>query len=456
MKRTTIKFSAYIIMRAAVFAAVLSGMALADMSAVEAVVKVACVGDSITYGAGIKNREKDTYPAHLQSLLGEKWQVINCGKNGATMMKNTGRPIWKESVFQQAVDSDPDIVIIMLGTNDAALQDIDKLKAEYAADCGEMVDMFLGLPGKPRVWLCRPVPLIAGRQDDRMNNLKNVVTPIVGQIAKEKGVGLIDMYAVLENRPELFPDKVHPDEEGAALIAGEVYRAITGKQPPMPEMIDIGSLVAFGDSTTALRGELEVYSQILQKELPANQIKVNIINAGIPGNNTSQARERFEKDVLSKKPDMVVIQFGINDSMTDVWKDPPADTPRVALTKYEQNLTYFVKVLKQQGIPVILMTPNPLRWTDRLKELYGKPPYDINDPDGLNVILKDYAQSVRNIAAEEKVPVVDIYTFFQNYGKVKYQSVDELLSDGMHPNQTGQRIVAYRLRKQIEAMERNK
>lgn len=426
-----------------------------NVTAYERPIRVACIGDSITYGHSVRNRDKNSYPAQLQTLLGAKWQVINCGKSGATMIKDTGRPIWKESVFQEAIDSKPDVVVIMLGTNDAALQDVEKIKTEYTADCKEMVDFFLNLPSKPRLWLCRPVPLIAGRQDARMNNLKNIITPIVEQIAAGKGVGLIDLYAVLENRAELYPDKVHPDEEGAKWMAREVYRVITGQTPPLPDMVNIGNLVVFGDSTTALRGNLEVYSQILQKELPENQIQVNGINAGKSGDNTNQARERFEKDVLSKNPDFVIIQFGINDSMVDVWKDPPAIVPRIAKQEYEQNLTYFVTALKQRNIPVILMTPNPLRWTEKLKQKYGKPPYDSNDSAGLNVILKDYAQSVRQIASEQKVPLVDVYTIFENYGKVAYQSVDELLLDGMHPNQTGHRITAYRLRKQIESMMRN-
>ena len=118
------------------------------------------------------------------------------------MIKASGRPIWKDKVFQQAIDFQPSVVVIMLGTNDAAWKDTDKMTTEYTADCRAMIDLFLNLPSKPRLWVCMPPPLIPGRQDHRMNNLRNVLTPIVEKIAKEKKVGLIDMYTTLNGRPE--------------------------------------------------------------------------------------------------------------------------------------------------------------------------------------------------------------------------------------------------------------
>ena len=90
-------------------------------------------------------------------------------------------------------------------------------------------------------------------------------------------------------------------------------------------------LVAFGDSTTALRKNLEVYATLLEKELPAKGIQAKVFNAGVGGNNTHDAMLRFQTDVLNRSPDVVILQFGINDSAVDVWKQPPADQPRVPL-----------------------------------------------------------------------------------------------------------------------------
>jgi len=212
------------------------------------------------------------------------------------------------------------------------------------------------------------------------------------------------------------------------------------------------TIVTFGDSTTATRGPLVVYSMILEKELPQAGFPVKVINAGIGGNKTNQARARLKKDVLDHQPDMVVIQFGINDSAVDVWKTPPATKPRISRDQYETNLRNLIKTLRDNRIQVILMTPNSMRWVGKIKKLYGKPPYDPEDPHGFNVFLKLYAETVRKIAREDNVPLVDVYFAFENYAKQKGHSAHDLLSDGMHPNAAGQKMVADLLIPQIKKM----
>src|SRR5688572_13260471 len=81
-------------------------------------IRVACVGDSITYGYGIKDRERDSYPAQLGALLGSKWDVRNFGVNGATALKKGTRPYSGLQAYQDALAFEPDIVVIKLGTND--------------------------------------------------------------------------------------------------------------------------------------------------------------------------------------------------------------------------------------------------------------------------------------------------------------------------------------------------
>ncbi len=205
------------------------------------------------------------------------------------------------------------------------------------------------------------------------------------------------------------------------------------------------TLVAFGDSTTAPRGALKVYAGILDAELRDEQPAIRVVNAGVGGNTTQNARARFQSDVLERKPDVVVIQFGINDSAVDVWKTPPATKPRVALKPFVENLRYFVRTLKSRGAEVILMTPNPLRWTAKLRPKYGKPPYRPDEQDGFNVTLKPYAEQVREVAGAEKVPLIDVYQLFEEAGKREGQSVDGLLLDGMHPNDRGHRLIADKL-----------
>ena len=131
--------------------------------------------------------------------------------------------------------------------------------------------------------------------------------------------------------------------------------------------------------------------------------------------------------------------MGINDSAYDVWKNPPADKPRVSPADYEANLRKMLKTLKSRDTAVILMTPNPLMWTEKLREMYSKPPYDPKDPDGFNKTLGKYVGIVKQIGKEENVPVLDVFEAFRTQ---KDGTTDELLLDGMHPNAKGQRIVA--------------
>lgn len=199
-------------------------------------------------------------------------------------------------------------------------------------------------------------------------------------------------------------------------------------------------IVAFGDSTTAPRASLTVYPTLLERDLNARgSVPCQVINAGVPGNTTTMARKRFETDVLAVRPKLVIIQFGINDSAFDVWKNPPATTPRVSVGDYRGNLRHFVEASRETGATVILMTPNPLRWTPALKKRYGKPPYDPSRPDGFNLTLVAYIDAMRALAKEMNVPLLDVARV---YAALPPESVDALLPDGMHPSQRGHDLVA--------------
>lgn len=211
-------------------------------------------------------------------------------------------------------------------------------------------------------------------------------------------------------------------------------------------------IVAFGDSTTAPRGTLPVYADLLEAELPAKGVCAMVINAGVGGHSTRQGRNRFKTDVLDRKPALVIIQFGINDAAVDVWKEPSATEPRVPLAEYRANLEFFIESLRAANAQVMLMTPNPTRWTDQLRQIYGKPPYRAKDPDGFNVLLQTYAEAVRQIARENKVDSIDIYAEYRALDSRAGQSMDALLLDGMHPNATGHRLAADLLLARLPAM----
>ena len=97
---------------------------LFDPAKYEAPIKVACVGDSITQGAGAAKGK--SYPTQLQEMLGDEWKVMNYGLGGRTLMDRGNRPYMKEKAYQEALASAPDVVIIMLGTNDTKPQNWEK------------------------------------------------------------------------------------------------------------------------------------------------------------------------------------------------------------------------------------------------------------------------------------------------------------------------------------------
>jgi lysophospholipase L1-like esterase len=190
-----------------------------------------------------------------------------------------------------------------------------------------------------------------------------------------------------------------------------------------------------------------VFADLIEDELRAQGLNVDVVNAGVGGNTTAMARARFERDVLSKEPRIVTISFGVNDSAVDVWKG--ATEPRVSLHNYEENLRHFIRALREQGSEPILMTPNPLLWTPGLKSMYGKPPYDPDAPDGFTVTLRAFTETVRRLAGEEDVSLVDTDKAFRSGA---HGPLESLLLDGMHPNDVGHCIVAGELMRFLAPM----
>ncbi|MFP6737711.1 MAG: GDSL-type esterase/lipase family protein [Planctomycetota bacterium] len=192
------------------------------------VVRVACVGDSITYGAGVADRGKNNYPKVLGRLLGPGYETRNFGVSGATLLKKGDHPYWKTGAFKAATEFKPDIVIIKLGTNDSKPQNW-KHKAHYAADLAALADHFASLPSRPKIWLCKPVPVYKDRWGITEKVVNGEVIPLVEGVAKKKKLPLIDLYKALSGMKQHFPDGVHPNARGAEILAKAVYAALKGK-----------------------------------------------------------------------------------------------------------------------------------------------------------------------------------------------------------------------------------
>lgn len=192
-------------------------------------IRVACVGDSITFGAGVEQREKNNYPKVLGELLGEKYESRNFGRSGATLLKQGDLPYWKTKEFEGATAYQPDIVVIKLGTNDSKPQNWDKHKGEFGADARALVAHFQALPSKPKVFVCLPVPVYETKWGINEPVVKGEVIPILNEVAKEMKLPTIDLYTALTGKPLMFPDKIHPNAAGAKIIAETVAKALASK-----------------------------------------------------------------------------------------------------------------------------------------------------------------------------------------------------------------------------------
>ncbi|MBJ7879796.1 GDSL-type esterase/lipase family protein [Gelidibacter salicanalis] len=193
-------------------------------------IKVACVGDSVTYGAGIEDREENAYPQQLQERLGANYEVGNFGFSGATLLKNGHKPYWKTAEFKQSQDFAPNIVIIHLGLNDQGNNNWPDHHAEFEQDYLEMIALYKNLPSKPEVLICKMTPTFSGHhwfEEGMRESFKEIQTTIKG-IAEKAEVQVVDLHEPLYRFPEYFPDNLHPTKEGAAIIAQKVFSAITG------------------------------------------------------------------------------------------------------------------------------------------------------------------------------------------------------------------------------------
>jgi len=159
-----------------------------------------------------------------------------------------------------------------------------------------------------------------------------------------------------------------------------------------------------------------------------------MIREGISGEKTNEALSRIERDVIAKKPDYVTIMYGTNDSYIDVYLDKSNRSPKISREEYKKNLLKMVRILKEHKIVPILMTPIPLgKFQGRNIGIYGE--------NNTNFMLKEYVRVVRQIAAQKHILLVDNFKEWMNW-KERGKDIDSWLTDGVHPNPKGHRLIA--------------
>lgn len=189
-------------------------------------IRITCVGNSITRGAGTPNPTTDSYPAQLQALLGNDYIVSNFGVSGTTLLKKGDNPYWQTPAWQKALESRPDIVLLKLGTNDSKLVNRRYLD-QFGNDYHALIQSFARLSPRPRIILLLPIPAFTTDSNGIYDPvIQTRIIPVVQQAAYTDSLEVIDLHSLFADRAALIGDKIHPNKEGAGVIARRLYRLI--------------------------------------------------------------------------------------------------------------------------------------------------------------------------------------------------------------------------------------
>ena len=191
-------------------------------------IRVACVGDSITYGCNVRGWRRNNYPAVLRRMLGDDYCVNNFGYSSRTAGEHGDLPYMDEKLYQKSLSFAPDIVILMLGTNDCKTYNWDE--TDFTASYTALLQSYRSLESAPDVYVMLPPPVFErfGKAAYHMQPqvLQSRIVPLTASIAEAQQVQVIDLQSAFANSASLFPDGVHPDSKGAKQLAETVYSTV--------------------------------------------------------------------------------------------------------------------------------------------------------------------------------------------------------------------------------------
>lgn len=192
--------------------------------------RIACVGNSITYGTALAHRSTAAYPVRLQQLLGNAYDVQNFGRPSATLLFKGYLPYVEQPEFHQALAFCPDIVVIHLGINDTDPRAWPCHRDDFVSDYTALIDSFRQVNPQVRVLIAQLTPLSVRhhRFESGTRDWHRQIQRAIQRVARHNQVELFSLFTPFYHRPDLFPDGIHPNAEGAQIMAQTVYSAITG------------------------------------------------------------------------------------------------------------------------------------------------------------------------------------------------------------------------------------
>lgn len=403
-------------------------MFLAVVSNLDAAkIKVACVGDSITYGAAIKEREKNCYPAQLRNLLGEKYEVQNFGRNGATLLRKGDLPYRKTPQFKAATDFEPDIVVLKLGTNDSKPQNW-RHWMEYGDDLRDMINYFEGLPSKPRVHVCVPVPVYRDRWGINEKTVAGMVAKLTRGVAREEGIGWINTDTALRGHPEMFPDGIHPNAAGAKLMATVVAAALNTESEAADrfELLDGDRVVFLGDGLIEQEQYFGWIEVMMTTAFPDRDVTFRNLgwNADTPAGDSrfglsllqagrapvDEGWKQLQKQLELTKPTVLVLGYGMGSSL---------EGGRAGIGKFTADYRRLLTRVSEISPKARFVLLSPVQRLDSDHPQAG--------------VLKQYSVAIKKLAEAQGGRFVDLLPVAKNADQRK---------DPIHLNEAGYREAA--------------
>lgn len=322
----------------------------------------------------------------------------------------------------------------------------DRHTAQYTKDGRLFIsfrDMAKGSPtwGDWVGWLGSYDDIVQGREGQYRIRLKDNTysgdTAYPGVERLPSGMIVVTTYGhwITDEQPYIVSTRFKPEE-------------LEQQFTPLP--LQPCRIVVLGDGTLAPQRSggdtLPGYTGRLAADLQRAGVAAVVLNLGRAGATSDTALQRLQEEVLAHHADLVLLQFGGEDSRVELGQTPPVLTPRVPLERFIANLSAMVRQLKALGIRPLLMTAPPLAWGDSTMARYGLPlagsPFNPDDPFGLNTVQSRYNAALREIAVAEAVALVDLYSRFISYANVQGQELTDLMPDGLHPGPTAEGMIA--------------
>lgn len=195
-------------------------------------IRVAAVGDSITYGLNINDRTENSYPSQLDDLLGEGYAVGNFGESNYSVQSSADFPYETTNSFQNSLEFEPDIVIFMMGTNDTKSMNWEG-EENFKQDYLNLLENYQDLSSVSRIILAAPPRVFLGDNvsegsidPDSIENVRNITE----EIALKENLEYVDIYEMTYEHSEWFPDDIHPNAEGASELADIFYEQIKSNE----------------------------------------------------------------------------------------------------------------------------------------------------------------------------------------------------------------------------------